>query len=71
MLWFKNNAAMQATLKTIREQVQNPLRLDLKLQSPPLKPRKLKITSDIKGLELAYPERIQPCLRTGEVPQPK
>lgn len=64
--WFKDMAAMEATLKAIRAQVQNPYWLDLQLQSAQPKPARLKITSTAKGLQLAYPHYIEPCWASSE-----
>jgi hypothetical protein len=47
--------------RTIREQLQSPYRLEIELAEPLLKPAKLKIKSEVKQVELSYPQRIEPC----------
>ena len=42
-------------------QIGMPNRLDLTLAALPAKPAKLKIASSVKGVELAYPLRIETC----------
>jgi hypothetical protein len=64
--WFKDKSAMEATLKTIRTQVQNPYWLDLQLRTALPKPARLKITSTRKGLEFAYPHYLEPCSASRE-----
>jgi len=58
--WFASKDEVEL-LQVLRNQIQSPYRLDLQLAASPQKAVKLKITTTVKDLELAYPERIEPC----------
>jgi Mg-chelatase subunit ChlD len=56
-------ASKEATQEanSIREQVRSPYRLDLKLDAPPVKAAKLKITLSSAAFDLSYPQHVEPC----------
>ncbi len=47
--------------KLLRNELQNPYQLDIRLAAAPSKAAKLKITTTDKAFELSYPQRIEPC----------
>lgn len=58
--WIDSPEGVQA-LKSIGDELQVPLRMDLQLSAPIYKTAKLKITSSPKDLKLSYPQNIEPC----------
>ena len=56
--------------RMVRSQLQSPYRLELQLAASPSKAAKLKIATTSKELELAYPQRIEPCSVTTAAAKP-
>ncbi len=49
------------SVRTAHNQLQAPYRLELQLTSSPSKAAKLRITTNLNGLQLSYPQHIEPC----------
>ncbi len=54
----KDNSLM---IRTMRNQIGLPYRLDIALTDSPTKPAKLQIATTTKGVELAYPQHLESC----------
>jgi uncharacterized protein YegL len=59
--WFASKDATEAGM-AVRAQLQLPYRLEFGLAAPIAKTVKLQVTTALKGVELAYPHRIETCL---------
>lgn len=59
--WISTDEAIDL-VRQLRAQLQSPYRLELQLTSAAAKPSRLKVNAQVKGLELSYPHRVEPCM---------